>query len=109
LRGRIGLDDLDLVPFLPDAARERSVTGSVSGALTFTGGALRDPESLEGRVTLGEVAVALADIEIRNRRDVALSFARGVVDVDRARFIGAGSRLRVRGRASLDGGYALNV
>src|SRR5690606_24139990 len=56
-----------------------------------------------------EVRFAQDDIEIVNRGPVELAFLDGALAVNRARFVGPDSRLRVRGRASLEDGLGLSV
>ncbi|HHH26939.1 MAG TPA: hypothetical protein ENK57_01120, partial [Polyangiaceae bacterium] len=109
VRGVLRLDDLDLAPLLRRASETGPVTGGVTGSLAFTGGGLRRPETLAGGVRLSDLHAAQGALEVRNHRDVRLSFAEGVLTIDRARFLGPGSRLRVRGSASLDDGLALRV
>ncbi|MFK7986146.1 MAG: translocation/assembly module TamB domain-containing protein [Sandaracinaceae bacterium] len=107
VRGSLSLDGLELASFVPDGVD--NVDGRVSGELAFTDGAIRSPETLRGSVRLSEVHVGLDDLEVENRRPVLLSFHDGVLSVDKARFIGPDSRLRLRGHASLEDGYALSV
>ncbi|HJL15098.1 MAG TPA: translocation/assembly module TamB domain-containing protein [Sandaracinaceae bacterium LLY-WYZ-13_1] len=109
VRGIVRLEDLDLSPLLPRLPNGQRTEGGVSGVLAFDQGALRSPETLEGTVTLDHVRVAAADLEIRNHRPVDLAFKDGILAIHKARFVGPDSRLRVRGRASLDHGLALQV
>ncbi len=106
LRGTISLDRLDLRPFLPD---DLGFDARMSAVLTLDHGALREPETLEGSVVMSEVRFAQEDIEIVNRGPVELAFLDGALAVNRARFVGPDSRLRVRGRASLEDGLGLSV
>jgi translocation and assembly module TamB len=109
VRGILRLDDLDLGPLFSRTPDGQRVQGGVSGTLAFRDGALRRPETLEGFVQLTSVRVAQADLEIRNDRRIDMVFDDGVLVIDKARFIGPDSRLRVRGRASLEDGLALQV
>lgn len=106
LRGVLSLDRLDLGPFLP---ANFGFEGRTSGRLTFDAGALKEPETLEGSVVMSEVRFARDDIEIRNSEPIDLLVDGGALIVNRARFVGPDSRLGVRGRASLQDGFALNV
>ncbi|MCC6874554.1 MAG: translocation/assembly module TamB [Sandaracinaceae bacterium] len=109
VRGMLGLDGLDLAPFLPESPDGTPFSGSMTGMLAFDGGGLRRPETLRGAIELGQVRVAQGDVEVHNARPVELRFAGGVLTVGKARFVGPGSRLRVRGQASLDDGLGLSV
>lgn len=109
LRGEVRLDGLDFGSLIPRTEGVAPFEGAVSGVLAFDHGALRQPETLEGSVRLTDVRLAQADLEIRNRRDVDLTFKDGVLAINKARFVGPDSRLRVRGRASVEDGLALQV
>ncbi len=109
VRGVLRLDALDLAPLLPDVEGPDRLGGSLSGRIAFVDGGLRRPESLEGRIDLGDVRVAQGDLEVRNHRFVRLAFKDGIVAIERARFLGPDSRLRVRGSASLEHGLSLQV
>lgn len=107
LRGVLAVDQLDLRPFLPAGL---GFEGRLSGQLAIDHGALRRPEELEGSVLLTEVRFAQNDeLEFTNSEPVELTFLDGALSVDRAHFAGPNSRLRVRGRASLEDGLALGV
>jgi translocation and assembly module TamB len=109
LRGRLRIDGLDLSPVLPLSSDGRAFAGAVTGQITVEHGALRAPETLEGTVRLSDVRLAQDELELRSARPVELVFKNGQLAVHRARFIGPDSRLRVRGRASLEDGLALQV
>ncbi len=109
VRGIVRLDGLDLSPLLPTTSDGRRIEGRTSGLFAFDRGALRTPETLEGSVVLSEVRFWQDDLEVANVRPVELVFSAGELSVSTARFAGSGSRLRVRGRASLDDGLALSV
>lgn len=109
LRGVLRLDRLDLRPLLPSTPDGQPLDGSLTGVLAFTDGGMRRLETLEGSVRLGELRVAQGDLEIHGDRDIRLAFKDGVLAVERARFLGPGSRLAVRGSASLEDGLALRV
>ena len=109
VRGVLSLDALDLAPLLPSTPDGQSIGGSLSGTMAFVDGGLRVPETLEGAVQLGDVRIHQGDLEVANHRPVRLAFKDGVLAVERARFLGPDSRLRVRGSASLEDGLALRV
>lgn len=109
LRGVVRLDGFDFGALLPRSEGTMPFEGAVSGELAFDDGAMRQLETLEGSVRLTDVRLARADLEIRNRRDVDLVFKDGVLAINKARFVGPDSRLRVRGRASVEDGLALQV
>ncbi len=109
VRGAITLDHLDLSPLLPTGSDGQRTEGAVSGTFAFDDGAFRRPETLAGSVVLTEVRAGQSDMEIRNRRNVELTFADGQLSVDKARFVGPDSRLRLRGRASIEDGLSLQV
>lgn len=109
LRGVLRVDGLDLSPVLPVSSDGRAFESTITGLVTIEHGALRAPETLEGTVLLSELRFAQDELELRNDRRVELVFKNGQLAVNKARFIGPDSRLRVRGRASLDDGLALQV
>lgn len=109
VRGIVRLDGLDLSPLLPQTSDGRRIDGRMSGLLAFDRGALRNPETLQGAVVLSEVRLQQDDLEVHNVRPVELVFDDGELAVNKARFVGPGSRLRVRGRASLEDGLALQL
>ncbi|MCB9593919.1 MAG: translocation/assembly module TamB domain-containing protein [Sandaracinaceae bacterium] len=109
LRGALRLDGLDLRPLLPTTPDGQALDGSVTGVLAFIDGGMRRPETLEGSVRLSEVRVAQGDLEIHGDREVRLGFKDGILAVERARFLGPDSRIRLRGYASIEDGLALRV
>ncbi|HEY8426754.1 MAG TPA: translocation/assembly module TamB domain-containing protein, partial [Sandaracinaceae bacterium] len=109
LRGIVRLDGIDLSPLLPTTSDGRRIDGTMSGLLSFERGAIRAPETLEGSIVLHEVRLRQDELEVQNLRPVELVFGGGELAIRKARFVGPGSRLRVRGRASLQDGLALQV
>jgi len=109
VRGVLRLDNLDLAPLLPSASEGDALGGALSGHVDFVDGGLRRPETLEGRVVLTDARVSQGELEVRNHRPVRLAFKDGIAAVERARFLGPDSRVRVRGYASIEDGLALQV
>ncbi|MGF1467445.1 MAG: translocation/assembly module TamB domain-containing protein [Sandaracinaceae bacterium] len=107
VRGRLLLGDLDLAPFLPEGPPEPE--GRLSAEVRFDDGALLAPETLRGELRLPVLVLRQDGIELRNEGPVEVALASGVLEVGRARFVGPGSRLRVRGQAGLEEGLALRV
>jgi translocation and assembly module TamB len=122
LRGRITMDGLDLgalIPPAPGAPPEtpeeaQASRGKLSGELLILDGGLVRPETLHARVRLTELEIGRGDLLLTNDGELILSVKDGVASVDRARFVGPNSRLRVRGQYTLptpttEGGLALSV
>ncbi len=115
LRGRITLDDYDITPFLPSGASEEvalatgRVSGRVSAELTLTGGGMRDLDEISGRILVPVIELRRGDLEVRNTAPIDVRVTRGVAHVTRARLRGPGSRLRIRGDASMRDGLGLEV
>lgn len=110
VRGTVRFDQLDIGSLLPPLPEGDRLEGGLSGGIAFSGGSLKNPETLRGRVLLSSVYLrADEDLQVRNLRPVDLRFSNGVLTVRKARFVGPDSRLRVRGTASLDDGLALQV
>jgi translocation and assembly module TamB len=108
LRGVVEVDDLPLAPFVPETA-QGELTGSLSGAVTLTGGGLKTPESLVGRLLLSHLALTSQDVTLQNRGDVDVVVDRGAFRIVQGRFDGPGSRLAVAGGGSMDSGLALRL
>lgn len=115
LRGRIALDDFDITPFLPSGESEElaAATGRTGGRfsaeVSLTGGGIRDLDELSGRVLVPSIELRRGDLEIRNTVPIDVRLSHGVAHVVRARLRGPGSRLRVRGDASVRSGLGLEV
>jgi translocation and assembly module TamB len=125
LRGRIAIDGLDLSSLVPAAPLEPGDGTTVEvasglpraklgGELLFTDGGLLDPASLDASITLSEVELGRGDLVLENRGPVVVVIKNGVASVDRARFDGPESRIRVQGQYTLprqrdDGGLALSI
>lgn len=111
LRGRIGVDHLAVERVT--GALPGDLAGSVTGEVFFDDGGMVDPETLDARLLVSEVALragqAPAEITIDNVVPVRVTVTDGVAHVDRARFRAPGSRLRLRGDASIANGLSLEV
>lgn len=111
VRGRIALRDLDLGRLFPSlsGAGLGAATGHASGAVLVTAGGLRDLEHVGGRVDLDSVAVDVGDVHVESVVPVRVAIEEGTAIIERARFRAPGSRLRVRGEASLERGLGLEL
>lgn len=115
LRGRIALDSLDLAAFLPDLGTPSVAPhGKVSGEILVDHGGLLELETLRGSVRLSEIELGRGDLSLTNRGEISISLKNGVAAIDRARFVGPDSRIRVRGQYAMptrssDGGLALSI
>lgn len=110
VRGRVGLEALPIERFVADGGEVR---GSVTGEVFFDGGGVVDPETLDARLGIEEVDVRIgppdAEIRVYNARPVRVVVNDGVARIERARFRAPGSRLRVRGEASIVSGLGLEI
>lgn len=111
VRGRITIRDLDLGRLVPSLSGEAigSATGHASGAILVTAGGIRDLEHAGGSVDLETVEVTVGDVHVESVVPVRIVIEEGTAHVERARFRAPGSRLRVRGDASLARGLALEI
>lgn len=111
LRGRIGITGLPVERVA--GALPGNLRGVVSGELFFDDGGMVDPETLDARLAFSEVSLHVgqspSDVAIVNRVPVRITVTDGVAHVERARFRAPGSRLRLRGDASIADGLALEV
>ncbi|MEM1414396.1 MAG: translocation/assembly module TamB domain-containing protein, partial [Myxococcota bacterium] len=114
VRGEVTLDDLDLGRFLESSGGER-FGGAVDGRLLLTGGALEEPEKLEGELRLDRVRLAASNergetqVALTNDAPVTLSLTEGGFLVESARLRGDGAELRFEGGGSATGDLALRV
>lgn len=106
VRGRVAARALPIERLLGASG---AATGAVTGEVFFDGGSMRSPETLDGRLVLSQVAVRVGDVAIENVVPVRITMIDGLATVDRARFRAPGSRLRVRGEASLARGLGLEI
>lgn len=102
LRGLISIDDFDLSPFLPAAARASAMRGVVSARVDLTGGALLEPGSLAGQVRIRDLHVGQGLVELRNEGELALRIDRSAFEIEHAELVGPASRLQLTGGGSLD-------
>ena len=113
LRGHVGIASLPVERVA--ASLPAGVHGVVSGEVFFDDGGMVDPETLDARLLLSEVSLTsgagegAAEIAISNMVPVRVNVIDGVAHIERARFRAPGSRLRVRGEASIASGLGLEI
>jgi translocation and assembly module TamB len=113
LRGRIALDRVELpgLSAIPGAPPSRAI---LSGELVFEDGGVLEPHTLVAHATFTQLEFGRGDLRFTNRGPILVAIRDGVISVDRARFRGPDSRIRVRGQYTLpsadrEGGLALAV
>jgi translocation and assembly module TamB len=117
LRGRVTLDDFDVTPYLPNTASSTAelaaATGQLGGRVSvdarLTGGGIRDLEGLDGHITIPELEVRRGDLTLAARGPVELRVEDGIAHVERARFRGPSTTLRIGGSAGITTGLGLEV
>ncbi len=107
LRGAIVLNGLRLDPFLPEAAQPGQLQGTLSGRLDLNKGALLQPETLTGRLTVAELGIGTPQLQMRNQGPVQVAFERGSFEIERAVLSAPSSSLQMTGSGSLGRGLAL--
>ncbi|MET0387843.1 MAG: translocation/assembly module TamB domain-containing protein [Polyangiales bacterium] len=108
VRGELRARDLPLAKFLPRRALA-ATSGSLSGVVHLTDGALFAPETLAGSVYLDKVAVGAAGVVVENEQPIAASFEHGQLAIQQAAFMGPGSEVKIEGGVSLASGLGLNL
>jgi translocation and assembly module TamB len=109
LRGEVALRGLSLDPFLRDLDDEEPLTGRLSTLVTLTGGGMKEPEALSGRVQVTELDVGQGDVRLTNDGALDVRIDEGTMHVARAELSGPSSRLRITGDASFRDGLALEL
>ncbi len=95
LRGRIDLRELDATPFVArgfDALRRR-----VSASVTLTGGAMMEDDSLVGAISIADLRIGQAGVELANDGPIDVRLRRGNFEFRRANFVGPGTQIRLSG------------
>jgi len=110
VRGRIAATALPIETLAgPDAAAR----GTLTGELLVEDGGPMEPERLDARLVIDEVELRVgppgAEVRIASAGPVRVSIDDGVARIERARFRAPGSRLRVRGQASVVDGLGLEI
>src|SRR5262249_27568368 len=78
------------------------VQGNVSLRADLTGGAMRAPETLSGRVRVSDLRVATRQVEVRNDGLIDVQLDDGHYRFARAALLGPSSRLSLSGGGSFD-------
>lgn len=104
LRGHYRFDQLTFGHFLPTHPHAATLRGHLSGDVWVTGGSIKEPQTLEGRMYLTDLRAGQLDVELRNSGPVAVSLERGQLQVDSANFIGPDSQLIIMGGGSMKQG-----
>lgn len=110
VRGRLELHDMVLDELLPQGRNhEEALTGVISGTMDFTGGAMLEPLTLAGHLSVPSMSVARGSVYLRSAGPIEANFGDGAFRIERAEFEGPGSNLRVGGGGSLSEGLALQM
>lgn len=109
LRGRVQLHDLALDGLLPQGADDVAMTGAVSGTMDISDGAMLEPLTLAGSLSMPRFEIARGAVYLRGAAPIDVTFGKGAFRVVRAELAGPASSLRVGGGGSLTDGLALQV
>ncbi len=109
LRGRVELRELSFGKLLPRTRARTPMFGRVSGVLELHDGALMDPQTLGGALTLSSLSAGQLDVELKNEGPIEVEFGGGSFEVVRAQLTGPSSKLSVAGSGSLRAGLSLRV
>jgi translocation and assembly module TamB len=115
-------DNTELAPYIaivrPPKSDETALGGRVTGRATF-GGSLRtrnergelvfSTKNLRGEANLSGLTVRVADVVLSTAAPTRIEFSPASVTIDNARFVGAGSDLRVNGTAFFAGDESNNL
>jgi translocation and assembly module TamB len=110
LRGRAELRDLPTTWLAPADDRQlAALDGKLSGNASFSAGTIAAPDTLQGELALSKFSLGSPKPWISNDGPVRVTLTGHGARIDRARLIGAGTLVDVRGTASLREGLAVNV
>jgi translocation and assembly module TamB len=110
LRGAIDFRDIPPAWLLPDPpTREASVFGTVSGHVDLSDGFASDPDSLVGAMSLSSLRFGRDQAWLESDGPLRVALTGQGVRVDRARFTGRGTKLRLSGGGSLQRGLGLEL
>jgi len=91
------------------AAKNAAGSGTVTGVLRITDGAMFAPEQLAGSLHLDKVELGQAGVVLKNAGPIAARFGHGSVTLERASFVGPGSEIHIEGGAAADAGLGLSL
>ncbi len=110
IRGVIDFNELSLAPILARyVGRDQEIDGELDGRIALTGGAMTNPDSLSGSVSLRSLKLGNDAIEIENDGAIQVDLTRGRFEVARGVLRGPGSNLRLTGGGSSRSGLGLRV
>ncbi len=110
VRGTLDVTELPAAWLFPPRRRgEDPVTGSVSAHVDLRGGRLAEPDTLQGRVSLGSLRLGLDQAWIESDGPVVLRLTGRGASIQRMRLVGNGSVLEVEGGASLATGLQVSL
>ncbi len=110
LRGRVALRGLVLNDLLPRGARDdEALTGAITARMDVSDGAMLEPLTLGGALSIPELMIARGDVHLRATSPIEITFGEGQFRVLRAELDGPASSLRIAGGGSLSEGLALQL
>jgi translocation and assembly module TamB len=110
LRGSIDFREIPPAWLLPDPrTREANVIGAVSGHVDLSDGFATDPDSLVGTMSLSSLRFGRDQAWLESDGPLRVALTGQGVRVERARFSGRGTKLRLSGGGSLRRGLGLEL
>jgi translocation and assembly module TamB len=109
LRGQMRFDKFQFGKFIPSQRKEAAATGSLTGLVRLTGGAMMTPTTLEGDLAIDAVKFGQLGVTLQNQGPIRAQFAKGEFTLEPATLIGPSTRIEVAGGASLTGGLAFEL
>jgi translocation and assembly module TamB len=109
LRGQLRFDKFQFGKLIPARNKEAAASGSLTGLVLFTGGAMLTPTTLEGNLAIDAVKFGQLGVTLENQGPIRARFGQGEFSLDPATLIGPSTKLQVAGGASLAGGLAFEL
>jgi hypothetical protein len=109
LRGRVKLDDFELAAFLPERAAGSRVHGKLSASLELSGGGLKSPDRISGRLAVDKLELGEGESALASTAPFELRLHEGALELSGAALRGPKQQLVLSAAGSLAAGPRLIV